>query len=152
MQIRSITLIGSLLLLWMLLTASTAIAPTVSREQIAAIRYSELSKDIRKQIDCLTINIYREAVGEPIDGWVAVAAVTMNRMLSGKFPSSICDVVYQKTGTTYQFSWVGMTNRLNKINTSVYNQIQDIATLVYLHYDSSIDNTFGATFYHDRLC
>lgn len=135
-----------MLLLALLLSTNSAVAPT--RDSHYVVPYEELSKSVKKQIDCLAINIYREAAGESLDGWFAVAAVTMNRALSGKFPSSLCGVVYQKTGSTYQFSWVGMTNRLNKINTTVYNQIQDIATLVYLNYDSSMDNTKGATFYH----
>ena len=137
-----------MLILAFISTTNSAIAPTLSRESNYKVAYAELSKSVKKQIDCLTINIYREAAGEPMAGWIAVAAVTMNRALSGKYPNSLCGVVYQKTGRTYQFSWVGMTNRLNKINTSVYNQIQDIATLVYLNYDSTMDNTFGATFYH----
>jgi spore germination cell wall hydrolase CwlJ-like protein len=44
---------------------------------------------------------------EPYEGKLAVAQVTMNRANSSKFPSTVCDVVYQKTGSTYQFSWVG---------------------------------------------
>ena len=52
-------------------------------------------------------NIYYEAASESFEGKLAVAQVTMNRVNSNKFPSNVCDVVYQKTGSTYQFSWVG---------------------------------------------
>ncbi len=52
-------------------------------------------------------NIYYEAASESWEGKLAVAQVTMNRVNSSKFPSTICEVVYQKTGKTYQFSWVG---------------------------------------------
>ena len=52
-------------------------------------------------------NLYYEAAMEPYEGKLAVAQVTLNRANSSKFPSTICEVVYQKTGSTYQFSWVG---------------------------------------------
>jgi spore germination cell wall hydrolase CwlJ-like protein len=50
---------------------------------------------------CLAKNIYYEARGEPMQGQIAVALTTLNRVKSHKFPSSICRVVYQP----YQFSW-----------------------------------------------
>jgi spore germination cell wall hydrolase CwlJ-like protein len=54
----------------------------------------EESIDIN-QSHCLATNIYHEARGESYAGKVAVANVTMNRVLSPKFPGTICDVVYQ---------------------------------------------------------
>lgn len=50
---------------------------------------------------CLAKNIYFEARGESTKGKLAVAKVTINRTKSGKFPATICAVVYQP----YQFSW-----------------------------------------------
>lgn len=108
-----------------------------------AISYYSLTKHERKQIDCLTENIYREAAYEPRVGWVAVAFVTMNRLFSGNYADSICGVVYQPN----QFSWVGMRN-LPKINPDVYDQIRRVATAVYLDYDKNRDITGGATYYH----
>lgn len=62
-----------------------------------------------KQLDCLARNIYHEAGGEPFEGKVAVAQVTINRANSGQFPSDICKVVYQKNvvyeKVLCQFSW-----------------------------------------------
>ena len=49
-----------------------------------------------RQLTCLAKNIYHEAATEPFEGKVAVAQVTINRAESGKFPSDICNVVYQK--------------------------------------------------------
>lgn len=40
--------------------------------------------------------IYCEAGGEPYEGQVAVGAVVMNRVLSGKFPNTVAGVIYQK--------------------------------------------------------
>lgn len=50
---------------------------------------------------CLALNIYHEARGEPLDGRIAVAQVTMNRVESKRYPNTVCEVVYQKS----QFSW-----------------------------------------------
>ncbi len=56
---------------------------------------------------CLALNIYHEARSEPRLGQEAVAAVTINRVASTKFPNSVCGVV-QQGGTKRnrcQFSW-----------------------------------------------
>ena len=44
----------------------------------------------------MTRVILYEAGSEPRAGQVAVAQVVLNRMRSGRFPSSICGVVYQR--------------------------------------------------------
>jgi spore germination cell wall hydrolase CwlJ-like protein len=113
-----------------------------------ALQYHELSKDNRKQIDCLAENIYHEARNQSKEGQMAVAFVTINRRESGKFPDTICGVVYQKTGESYQFSWVAMKNRLSKIHDSVYNDILQLATMMYFNHDRLKDVTDGAMFYH----
>lgn len=115
---------------------------------VKEVSFDELSKKERKEVECLAKNIYYEAGFEPHNGKVAVASVTMNRVMTGNYADTICGVVHQKTGSTYQFSWVGMKNRLSKINESVYNEILELATSMYLNYDSSKDVTKGATFYH----
>jgi spore germination cell wall hydrolase CwlJ-like protein len=65
---------------------------------------------VNRELTCLARNIYFESAGEPMKGKIAVAQVTMNRVRSGEFPTSVCGVVHQKTnyeGTTVcQFSWV----------------------------------------------
>ena len=68
----------------------------------------EIGPQFKKEMNCLAENIYYEAGSESFEGKLAVAQVTLNRVNSGQFAKSICDVVYQKTGETYQFSWVGM--------------------------------------------
>lgn len=52
-----------------------------------------------KDVDCLAKNIYYEAGGEPEEGKVAVAMVTINRVRDGRFGKSICSVVDQRTVT-----------------------------------------------------
>lgn len=54
---------------------------------------------------CLSLNIYFEARSEPIQGQIAVAEVTLNRVASNKFPDNICAVVLQENSQGCQFSW-----------------------------------------------
>tara|TARA_R110002167_G_scaffold287132_2_gene492038 strand:+ start:1292 stop:1681 length:390 start_codon:yes stop_codon:yes gene_type:complete len=52
-------------------------------------------------ITCLALNIYHEARSEPLYSQIAVAQVTLNRVSSPKYPSTVCGVVTQ----SHQFSW-----------------------------------------------
>lgn len=54
-----------------------------------------------KEFDCLSRNIYWESMHEPLIGQIAVAHVTHNRVKSGKWGESFCEVVFAKK----QFSW-----------------------------------------------
>ena len=55
-----------------------------------------------REAECLAIAVYFESKGEPLDGQLAVAKTVINRTNSGRFPSSICSVVYQPS----QFSFI----------------------------------------------
>jgi hypothetical protein len=52
--------------------------------------------------DCLAKAIYFEARGEPIEGQLAVAQVVMNRAASGRYPTTLCEVITQRA----QFSFI----------------------------------------------
>lgn len=52
-------------------------------------------------VQCMALNIYHEACGEPLLGQYAVAMVTINRVGSRHYPASVCGVVLQSR----QFSW-----------------------------------------------
>lgn len=54
-----------------------------------------------KEFDCLSRNIYWESMHEPLLGQMSVANVTYNRVLSGKWGNTFCDVVFAPK----QFSW-----------------------------------------------
>lgn len=62
----------------------------------------DMAMDV-KEMECLALNIYHEARGESIKEQAAVAMVTLNRVASARFPSTICGVVY----SPYAFSWTG---------------------------------------------
>ncbi len=61
---------------------------------------------------CLASAIYHEARGEPADGQIAVAQVVLNRVRSGRWPSTVCGVVYQdaQRGEKCQFSFACRRN------------------------------------------
>ena len=64
-----------------------------------------------EDIRCLARNIYHEARFEPYIGKIAVAQVTFNRVLDGKWGDTICKVVYARK----QFSWTMNKNLKNKM-------------------------------------
>lgn len=148
MQHKGIVATFAAILSSLIIFTSVALTKSeVYQVPLSTIKYSQLSKRTQKQIDCLAKNIYYEAAYEPKDGWMAVGLVTMNRVKSGNYADDVCGVVYQKTGKTYQFSWVGLKT-LSKINHTVYNDIVELATLIYMNHDRLKDITDGATFYH----
>jgi spore germination cell wall hydrolase CwlJ-like protein len=55
-----------------------------------------------EQFECLASAVYFESRGEPLEGQLAVAEVILNRVKSGRFRATICDVVKQPS----QFSFV----------------------------------------------
>ncbi|MFC0472168.1 cell wall hydrolase [Halalkalibacter kiskunsagensis] len=51
--------------------------------------------------------IHCEAKGESLEGQIAVGAVILNRVKSDQFPSTVEEVILEKTSGTYQFSPAG---------------------------------------------
>ena len=52
-------------------------------------------KSRAREEKCLAEAVYFEARGEAVRGQIAVAQVVMNRAFSGKYPTTVCGVVYQ---------------------------------------------------------
>jgi spore germination cell wall hydrolase CwlJ-like protein len=95
-----------------------------------------------QELQCLTDNIYHESRGQPFQGQLAVALVTINRTKINKFPSTICGVVYQKG----QFTWT--TSKLKITDLSAYNVALLAATLALDN--NKILGDFTATYYHNN--
>jgi hypothetical protein len=53
-----------------------------------------------QQLECLTRNIYHEAAGEPFEGKVGVAQVTLNRLESGRFATRFVVWFIKRTCST----------------------------------------------------
>jgi len=108
--------------------------------------------DKMRQLDCLTRNIYWEAAAEPFEGKVAVAQVTLNRVASGKFPNSVCGVVYQKNiiyeKVVCQFSWFCEgTHRVKAIHTPLYKESEEVAKRVLFEH-FRLPSLTHALYYH----
>jgi N-acetylmuramoyl-L-alanine amidase len=103
-------------------------------------------------IECLAMNIYHEARGEPIAGQYAVAEVTLNRTHAHGFPGSVCQVVYQKhwnprrKENVYAFSWTGLAVTTNH-NSAAWRQAREIARTVLSH--GRKPTMQGALYYHN---
>lgn len=118
----------------------------VSSKDVVSIR------DRERQLDCLARNIYHEAASEPFEGKVAVAQVTMNRAESGRFPSDVCAVVYQKNvfmeKVVCQFSWYCESNGKPPIRSKeLYNESYAVAKKVLLE-NFRLDIMKDALYYH----
>jgi spore germination cell wall hydrolase CwlJ-like protein len=58
-------------------------------------------KSRAKSEKCLAEAVYFEARGEAVRGQIAVAQVVMNRTFSGRYPTTVCGVVYQNKHRHY---------------------------------------------------
>lgn len=112
---------------------------------------AELSRDTHRQreIECLALNVYFEARGEPVDGMRAVAHVVMNRVADRAFPSTACDVIRQggrEIVNNCQFSWWCDERSDRPVHAKSWAESRRIASQVYDN--AAADPTGGALFYH----
>ena len=91
---------------------------------------------IEPAILCLALNVYHEARGEPIEGQIAVALVTLNR--AKRNPNKVCEVVYKPN----QFSWT--TSRPIVTDHRAFIHAKKLAIQVW----KMRDYTQGSTYYH----
>ena len=68
-------------------------------ETVARLRSTQVAS---RELECLAGAIYFESKSESLQGQLAVGHVIANRAKSGRFPSSYCGVVFQRS----QFSFV----------------------------------------------
>lgn len=114
-------------------------------------KYNISAENIDRTLDCLAMNIYREAGSEPFVGKVAVAQVTLNRAAHPKFPNDICKVVYQKNvimeRVVCQFSWYCENKPIKKPDNQAYRESYAVAKKVLLE-GFRIDSLEDALYYH----
>ena len=68
-------------------------------ETVASLRSSDPGS---REMECLAVGIYFESKSESLAGQLAVGHVIANRAESGRFPSSYCGVLFQRS----QFSFI----------------------------------------------
>ena len=95
-----------------------------------------------KQHKCLALNIYHEARGERVEGQIAVAQVTLNRVKHDEWGSTICEVVYQP----HQFSWTHLIEDQSPQENKAWRKAKIIARDVMI--GNVADPTMGAVYYH----
>ncbi len=109
----------------------------------------DIGTDLNSEFRCLALNVYWEARSESSLGQFAVAAVTLNRVASERFPGTICDVVQQGGADRKhrcQFSWWCDGKRDNPTNEAAWQAAKSIAYTA-LFFDPP-DPTNGALWYH----
>lgn len=94
---------------------------------------------------CLAGAVYFESKGESLAGQLAVARVVLARTTSGRFPSSICGVVYQRS----QFSFVrgGKMPAINESSAHWKNAVAISKIALDGSWKSPVE---GALFFHAR--
>lgn len=116
------------------------------------------NKTEENQILCLAKNMFYEARNQSPLGIIAVAFVTLNRSKDARFPSSVCDVVFERNEYFCQFSWVcqgkpigrEFTLSLSIAEREVYYKIRNMAAHIYRNYHKMNDPTNGALFFHSN--
>ena len=87
-------------------------------------------KSRAREEKCLAEAVYFEARGEAVRGQIAVAQVVMNRAFSGKYPNTVCGVVYQNKHRhlACQFTFACEGKDLSKIDEpDMWEQAKSIA-------------------------
>jgi N-acetylmuramoyl-L-alanine amidase len=107
-----------------------------------SIKSTQLLNAKKSDVECLARNVYHEARGESIAGQIAVAQVTVNRVQSGEFQSSICRAVYAER----QFSWTLKPSTVK--DRKAWEASVAIATAVLTNSISLPD--FKALYYHTK--
>ena len=116
-----------------------------------SVTQADPSSKVEKEIKCLALNIYYEARSESQRGQFAVAAVTMNRVKSYKYPNTVCGVVWQRR----QFSWTHDGKSDRPTEKKAWERSKSLAKLVHSKYlafqaenNGAWDITSGALHYY----
>jgi spore germination cell wall hydrolase CwlJ-like protein len=97
---------------------------------------------------CLALTVYFESRAESTEGQQAVAAVVLNRVRSGRFPTDICGVVKEGGGQRHrcQFSWYCDGRSDKPRDSSAWQRALDVADAALNGAIS--DPTEGALYFH----
>lgn len=119
---------------------------TAKAESLAElVRAQGEPEELDAEARCLAGAVYFEAKGESLEGQLAVARVVMVRTKSGRFPTSLCGVVHQKS----QFSFI-RGGKMPSINTGSLHWRNAVAVTQIALNDSWKSPVEGALFFHAR--
>ena len=128
---------------------SLTTTPVLAKESVKKPKVIHLCKRDDTAVNILACNVYMESRGENLNGQLAIAFVTINRLKQEKFPASIRHVVFQKN----QFSWVGVSTKVTE--REAWEKSKEIAKFVYSLKDKDalyevVDPTNGSLYYHKK--
>jgi spore germination cell wall hydrolase CwlJ-like protein len=149
---KTLKVVGLSLVLWAVAQVCLQKLEYLKQNKIGLDANYVTAAEKTKQLECLTKNIYWEAASEPFEGKVGVAQVTMNRVESGKFASSVCGVVYQKNvfyeKVVCQFSWYcENVNKIRPIHKEMWKESEEVAKKVLLE-NFRLPSLKNALYYH----
>ena len=109
------------------------------------VRKQNVADTLSAEERCLAGAVYFESKGESLAGQLAVARVVIARSKSGRFPSTLCGVVYQKS----QFSFVrgGGMPPISQASTHWRNAVAISKIALNDSWKSPVE---GALFFHAR--
>lgn len=107
------------------------------------VAVQDTASALSREEECLAGAIYFESRSESLEGQHAVADVVINRAESGRFPSTICGVVYQPS----QFSFVrgGRMPAISRSSTDWHEAVAIARIAINERWDSAAPN---ALFFH----
>lgn len=101
-----------------------------------------------RDLTCLAQAVYYEARGETREGQRAVAEVVLRRAVDGRWPKTICGVVYQDAGRPgCQFSFACGRQR-SRVDWLAWRRALDVANYELTGPGRHEDITLGATHFH----
>lgn len=102
------------------------------------------------QWECLTQALYFEARGETVRGIFAVGEVILNRVDSGAYPDTLCEVINQGTGRKYacQFTYTCDGRAETVTEPRSWERVGKVARLLMDGTPRAL--TGGATHYHTK--
>ena len=140
---------------------------------LSLISFAHPAQAENDNLTCLATNIYWEARNQSFAGQIAVGLVTINRVIDPRFPSTVCDVVYEgpmkeswktriqpllpDSERVYyprrdkcQFSWYcdGKSDEFPRYDYEAIHDAWVVAELLLNPEIKFVDITEGATHYH----
>jgi len=119
--------------------------PVTAETLAALVDATPAPATIDPELRCLAGAVYFESRGESLAGQLAVAHVIINRAESGRFPTSYCGVVHQRS----QFSFV-RHGKMPKIREASAQWRNALAIAQIARDDSWKTKAPGALFFHAR--
>ena len=128
-----------------------------TNEIVKEIRLIAPPYSLENSYHCLASNIYWEARNQSLEGKIAVAQVTLNRVENSNYPNTICSVVtqtrYYPSGNidlhSCQFSWYCDGLGDEPIETWGFSYEESFELAVMFLEERPTDVTEGSTHYHN---